>query len=192
MLEARQTIEFPKPKGLRANMMPIVMGAIDSIPHELRGYFPIMDECRLRKGDTVYLTAHESFVEEGKTQRRPGVHTDGTDSIGWGGWGGNGGIYIASTDGECIAWDVETYDVDHLGSLKEPPVLPGTQLEANTLYCISDRTPHTSVPAKEGHYRQFFRLIGPDIGAWWEQHSTPNPLGVKPKAPIFTYSKFEA
>lgn len=65
-------------------------------------------------------------------------------------------------------------------------------LDANQLWWITDRTPHESLPLKEGAYRQFFRyrcelfldsmfvshhslVIGP-IGVWYSQHSTPNPL----------------
>lgn len=58
------------------------------------------------------------------------------------------------------------------------------------LYHIGDHTPHESLPAKTKHMRQFFRLVGPDVGLWWKQHSTVNPLGVLPKAPIIETSKF--
>jgi hypothetical protein len=53
-------------------------------------------------------------VRAGSTQRRGGIHTDGTNYAGWGGWGGNmngGGIYLASTDGACRMW---TEDVENV------------------------------------------------------------------------------
>ena len=192
MLRKLHLVRFPKPTQLMVNMMPVVMGVPQSVPQELSSYFDLISACRFKKGKTVYLTVNESFVERDGTQRRPGIHTDGTNSIGWGGWGGRAGIYMATTDGHCRAWDTMIHDVDHLGGLDEEPDAPAIVLEPNTLYKISDRTPHESLPAIEPHYRQFFRLVGPDIGAWWAQHSTPNPLGVQPDAPIFEHSKFEA
>ena len=32
----------------------------------------------------------------------------------------------------------------------------------------------------EGSYRQFFRLVTSQVSLWYKDHSTPNPLGVKP------------
>ena len=67
-----------------------------------------------------------------------------------------------------------------------------TRLEANRLYWITDRTPHESLPLAQDTYRQFFRLVTEKVDVWYEQHSTPNPLGVVPPAgvKIITESKF--
>jgi len=116
---------------------------------------------------------------------------------GWGGglWGGgvsnlSKGIYLASSDGCCKVYDCITYDVDDLGALSEEPQAPSKVMEPSTLYWITDRTPHASLPSC-GHYtRQFFRLVADEIGVWFAQHSTPNPLGVQPNAPIEYQSKF--
>jgi len=57
-------------------------------------------------------------------------------------------------------------------------------LEANRMYWMTDRTPHESLPLRRGAYRQFFRLVMSDVSLWYEDHSTPNPKGVKPDARI--------
>lgn len=184
---------FPTPTGAVVNMMPIVMGDSDTLPVALRPYQPMIDACDLTPGDTVYLTVHESMVNKGATQRRAGVHTDGTSAGPWGGgsWGGSG-IFMASTDGDCLAWDehIPESEVDDHGALRVRPGTPGVRLEPNTLYRVTDRTPHEGIPASTQHYRQFFRLVGPDIFAWYSMHSTPSPFGVAPKCRVISTSKF--
>jgi hypothetical protein len=269
-------VEFPKSTNINVNMMPILMGETTSIPVELRGYVPLIEKCRFTKGATVYLTIVETLLKRGEFNRRPGIHTDGTqdhvfggnirgrydgetgqfggdkapgsfggpplpgsfggsplpgrfggdfgggrfggdklpgtfggsgypgafggsasasaNTGGWGGtWGGASGIYLGSNDGACRIWerDVTKDQVDHHRSLLALPVGGCFKAKANHLYHIGDRTPHQSLPAKKEHVRQFFRVVGPDVGVWWAKHSTPNPLGVKPNAYIATHSKFE-
>ena len=72
-------------------------------------------------------------------------------------------------------------DIEHLRHL-----LPSESetLKANYLYWMTDRTPHESLPLAEGTYRQFFRLVMSQVGLWYEEHSTPNPKGVKPDPEI--------
>ena len=53
-------------------------------------------------------------------------------------------------------------------------------MKANRLYWMTDRTPHESLPLKKGTHRQFFRLVMSQVSLWYEDHSTPNPNGVKP------------
>ena len=67
-----------------------------------------------------------------------------------------------------------------------------TALQANRLYWITDRTPHESLALAQSTYRQFFRLVTSKVDLWYEQHSTPNPLGVvpPPAVRIVTESKF--
>jgi len=38
-------LTFPAPKGINVNMMPFIMGDRLSIPEELRGYWPIIEQC---------------------------------------------------------------------------------------------------------------------------------------------------
>lgn len=206
---------YPAPEAVNVNMMPFIMGIKETLPENLHRYWDMIMACSLNKGDVVYLTVRERHLKAGQTQSRTGIHTDGTMdkktmACGpWGGgspWGGGAstktknppvgqGIFIASNDGRCLVWDCHTWDVDNHGSvqpnsLQELSDTPCIETKPNTIYWISDRTPHMALPSEEGT-RQFFRLVGPEIGGWWEDHSTPNPIGIKPNAPILKGSKFK-
>lgn len=219
-------VDFPPPRDRNVNMMPFVLGDRASLPDDLADYWHMIEEadCTFEPGRIAYLTVQESWVRVGETQRRPGIHTDGTAVFGWGGgaWGGGisdpqpakpppkpanpwprpwpnrpseplpkkNGIYTASTDGRCCFWNEARYDVDTHGALLAPPV--GTCLFAcpSTLYWLTDRTPHESLPAQEDGYRQFFRVVSHEIGVWFTRHNTPNPLGVKSDVIILDDDKF--
>ena len=45
---------------------------------------------------------------------------------------------------------------------------------------ITDCTPHESLPLKAETSRQYFRLVTSEVSVWYADHSTPNPLGIKP------------
>jgi len=101
-----------------------------------------------------------------------------------------GGIYIASNQSNSSrAWDCRVA-VDAIGRLGDVEhlrgVMPeqGTNLEAGRLYWLTDRTPHESLPLKKGAFRQFFRLVTSQVSLWYADHSTANPLGVKPDPAI--------
>ncbi len=187
------TVTFPQYTGIKVNMMPIIMGDIDSIPADLRGYLPLIENCNFKYGETVYLSVHESFVEAGQTQRRPGVHTEATSNYGWGGWGGleeEKGIYMASTDGRCKVWNCLHSNVDKHGGIVGDLSSENEEMNENTMYWLGDKTPHESLPSKKTGQRQWFRLVSPDIGAWFTEHNTANPLGVQAKALITNENKF--
>jgi hypothetical protein len=181
-----------------------------------------MEECAksiyCRGPKVYYLTIQESFVEAGECQRRPGLHTDahaivdvgGNFSKGrgfWHRWGAgedgnpsvprNGGIFLASNvPNSCVVWDCCVRTPGVLGDCENlrdrlAPYGP-TILEPNRLYWITDRTPHEALPMQESGYRQFFRLVTENVDVWYEQHSTPNPLGVvpPPECKIRTENKF--
>ena len=107
-----------------------------------------------------------------------------------------GGIYMASSvPNSCRIWNCqirrpegnspdvvgEHGDIEHLR-----PFLPSSceTMDANTVYWLTDRTPHESLPLTKGTYRQFFRLVTSQVSAWFEDHSTKNPLGVVPDPKI--------
>jgi hypothetical protein len=68
---------------------------------------------------------------------------------------------------------------------------PGPML-AETLYWLTDRTPHESLPnlSDAPVYRQFFRLVVGPIDRWFSRHNTPNPFGLRPAAEISDEDKF--
>jgi hypothetical protein len=72
-----------------------------------------------------------------------------------------------------------------LGAYKGP-----ISLRAGELFWMTDRTPHQSMPVREGTQRQFFRLVTGKVDAWFAAHSTPNPLGTLPDAEIIHHDKF--
>jgi hypothetical protein len=192
--KAISRVLFPRRSDIRVNMMPIIFGDSASIPEHLHGYLPMISRCGLPPGKLAYLTVHESMVSAGESQRRQGVHTEGTAGNSWGGgsWGASG-VYMASTDGSCRVWNSVSSagEVDEHGGLLAPPSGDSQTMLPSTLYWMTDRTPHESLPVSSSRYRQFFRLVSDEVSVWWAQHSTANPLGVQPGCRVLTHSKFE-
>ena len=105
----------------------------------------------------------------------------------------SGGIFIASNvPNSCRLWNCkiekdlvngseiigENGDCKHIKEF-----LPSDKevvLEENKLYWITDRTPHESLPLKNGTYRQFIRVVTANVSHWFADHSTSNPCGVQP------------
>jgi len=212
---------WPKPKDICINMMPFVIGDSTSIPEEFRAYCSLLERISFPNeelGEIGYLTIHESTVEPGKTQRRPGIHIDApgllmSDGIvestesGWGmgfftKYQPHGGIYVISNvDNSCAVWPLSVKnpseivgpggDIDHLADfLGEPEIM-----ESRMLYWMTDRTPHAALPntEKKAVYRQFVRVTTPDVSVWFSDHSTPNRLGITPgpNVKIISGDKFE-
>lgn len=211
-----QEVILPKSTGVSVNMMPFILGDLNSVPENLRQYDEIIQMCKFgsRKGEVAYLTIDERPVISGLSQRRGGPHTEagaisfggavrgsfgsGLGSLGWGGgsWGGaspDAGLYMLNNqENTCQIWDesVETLGINgHLDaeSLNSEPKM----VKSNTLYWLHDRTPHEALPSSENYSRQFLRIVSPDIGAWYRKESTENPFGIKPNCPILE-TKFAA
>ena len=53
-------------------------------------------------------------------------------------------------------------------------------MKSNTIYWITDRTPHEALPLAHQTYRQYFSLVTHEVSLWFEDSSTKNPLGVEP------------
>jgi len=209
MYKKLSKVQFPTPNNLMVNMMPIIMGDPESIPKELLGYLPLIDEVKFDIGSTVYLTVNESIVQSG-SQRRGGVHTEGFKDerfqcfgggnnfgggirMAWGGWGGvalNKGVAMASTDGRTRIWDSMTDNVNHHGALQHEALGKSEVMDPSTLYWMTDMTPHEALESVPGTPRQFFRLVADEVDVWWSQHNTANPLGVLPGAHVEMSSKF--
>lgn len=200
-------VEFPASTGLNVNMMPFVFGDEASLPEELRTYWPMVEVCReeLRNhyGDDChddeifFLTVQETEVQEGTSQRRPGLHVDrqSPDSPGPGGrvrWGGlSGGIFLASSvSNSTRVWPcrIGPKAIGDLGCVEHlrQHLGEGADLEAGEMVWLTDVTPHESLPLPSGGPRKFFRLVTSDVSHWYTQHSTPNPLGIVPDPDITT------
>jgi len=233
---------FPEPTDIKINMMPFIVGRTFEdcrLPGFLLPYWRMIKACiqpeikrdewtywprsRIQTdlGKVYYLTIDESFVQTGKSQRRPGVHVDSPGHVklrtgrgaghtyyghNWGRGCGHltrshtdsdsestilyGGIYLASNiPNSCRVWNcgVSPRVVRRLGDVSHlTPCLPqpAHNLLANSLYWLTDRTPHESLPLTEPGYRQFFRLVTSEVSLWYRDHSTPNPLGVQPDPEI--------
>ena len=184
------------------NMMPFKLEPeLKTLPSWLRSrYGGLILSCPVPTwgGRVAYLTVQESFVGAGRTQRRPGVHTDGWGGGGgWGGgwWGGGGGVRGGGGDGIFVGSDVgQTTRVWPCVVAAAPPggsceelrssLGPGRLLSAQELCWLTDCTPHESCAAAGGPvWRQFFRLVAGPISAWFCDTSSANPAGVRAEAP---------
>jgi hypothetical protein len=117
-----------------------------------------------------------------------------------------GGIYMASNvENSCKVWNCQILrpegnspdavgihgDIEHLREFLPPDC---EVMAANTLYWITDRTPHEALTLNTGAYRQFFRLVTSEVSFWFQDHSTKNPLGIVPNpklTKIVKGSKFD-
>mmetsp|Transcript_18155 Transcript_18155/g.49811 ORF Transcript_18155/g.49811 Transcript_18155/m.49811 type:complete len:349 (+) Transcript_18155:99-1145(+) len=214
-----QRVAFPPPQGININMMPFIPGKRASLPDEYSQYWPVIYSCEMRCADmdkVCYLTIMESYVEQGHSQRRPGLHVESPRVVlkeggrcfdqlhGWGfsmGLAQVGGLYMGSNvTRSCQIWDCKLTeaekvvgllgDVEHL----RETLGQGTYMNAGEIWWLTDTTPHESLPLEEGAYRQYFRLVTSSVGVWYAKHSTPNRLGVEPDpavTKIVTHDKFE-
>ena len=105
----------------------------------------------------------------------------------------NGGIYIATNaENSYRVWDCQIKkgveneiigkfgDVEHLRQYLDN----GETIKSNTIYWITDRTPHESLPILEGTYRQYFSLVTHEVSLWFEDYYTQNPFGIEPDPSI--------
>jgi len=208
-------INFPESKNININMMPFNITDINSLPGEYRQYWPLIQRCHSLHSTICYLTIHESFVKAGETQRRGGLHAESPgyliergkrtgQKLGWGGGFSariihKGGIYMASNiNNSCRVFPYQlTKHCDIVGENGDIEFLreffpKSSLLQANELVWITDTTPHEALPVTEDCYRQFFRVVG-KLSAWYEKHSTPNPLGIRDESvKILTDDKFQS
>jgi hypothetical protein len=104
-----------------------------------------------------------------------------------------GGIFMGSSiDNSCKVWNNKIENCRDLGDCEHliDKLGEGVVLNKNTLYWITDKTPHESLLLNKSYFRQFFRLVSKDIGVWFAFNSTKNPLGVSAKCEIKYESKF--
>tara|TARA_R110000796_G_scaffold59568_4_gene137423 strand:+ start:1119 stop:1733 length:615 start_codon:yes stop_codon:yes gene_type:complete len=196
-------IEFPKPQGLKCNMMPFIQGDSSSLPKEFESYSKVINDNFLEKGEIGFLTIDESFVNVGQSQR--GYNSKGIDrnvhiEVGrvnsknrWGSgggssWGGKDNTLLDDTtqvlianniSNSCRYWDVieksYTKDGDLSEYIDKYPKHTGKLMKKGEVAKISIFTPHECVSQKESADRQFFRIVGKGVKGR-EPYFTVNPL----------------
>mmetsp|Transcript_3617 Transcript_3617/g.7317 ORF Transcript_3617/g.7317 Transcript_3617/m.7317 type:complete len:279 (+) Transcript_3617:81-917(+) len=212
---------WPDPMGIKVNMMPFDPRKKESLPERCQAYWDIISLCiehshphNIR--EVAYLTIEESWVKEGSTQRRGGLHTEtpgvlvGHDiapkpKFSYHHWGHGsyshgtvkGGIYMASNvTNSTLFYDAEIKkekmakvpngDCRFLRKYLGNPIFS----RADMIYWMTDRTPHEALPTPSGP-RQFIRVIFGGIDLWFSEHSTPNPLVKLPSSVrVLTGNKF--
>lgn len=197
------TIQFPKFSGVKCNMMPFIQGDSNSLPEIYQPYSKIINDNYLEKGEVGFLTIHESFVDEGESQR--GYNDMGIDrnvhiEVGRNGnvnrWGSGGGnswgnkentilddstmVLIANNISDtCRVWNNKelsyTKDGDLSAYIEKYPIEKGVLMKKGEVAKISIFTPHECVNQKQGGKRQFFRIVGKGVEGR-EEYFTVNPL----------------
>lgn len=196
-------IQFPTYTGIKCNMMPFIQGDISSIPSDYQPYASIINQNYLEKGEIGFLTIHESFVNQGSSQRgynSKGINRNVHIEVGrdknhnyWGGsgpshWGSGYAttldettmVLIAnSVSNTCRYWDVKelayTQDGDLSEYIDKYPEETGVMLKSGEVAKISIFTPHECVVQTESNVRQFFRIVGKGVHGR-EEYFTINPL----------------
>ena len=146
--------------------MPFVLSESfdeSGLPEYLKAYWPLIGECSDREahktqvmfhdqslseiGKVCFLTVQESFVETGKTQRRPGLHVDCPGYVKVRDDGNGGG---SSSDKQNKGDDEKKKKTD--GSVEKKCGDAETGAEAAKAKTGDERVPNTGVPLvpKEG------------------------------------------
>jgi hypothetical protein len=185
--ETWHDVQFPKGADINVNMMPIDLNKFSTIPPFLDGYKDAIRTCERmqqggwdtetwRTGKIGYVTIHESWVQPGETQRRPGLHVESPvvkvegrivrkdpDDLLWRriAWGGGGWARDHPIDGIYIASNVEAMTQLFPSIIQRPEEFAdvhggvdslreylgqGVRTKANRLYWLTDRTPHETLP----------------------------------------------
>jgi len=201
-MEVINKITFPKPTGIKCNMMPFIQGDSNSLPDEYQSYAEIIDNNTLEKGEIGFLTIDESFVEGGSSQRgynssdcERNVHIEvgiKNNKNRWGSgttnhWGGkletlledSTQVLIANSISDtCRVWDTiektETEDGDLSHIIDKYPENTGELIKSGDMVKMSIFTPHECIDQKESSFRQFFRIVGKGVSGR-EPYFTVNP-----------------
>ena len=181
------TVELPPFSDTRIMMMPFHWhDPVGSLP-ELNGWRNTIVQIlnyAPRVNDIGYITIDEYVIEAGLTQRRPGLHMDGT-----GAWGGPApyaacGMYLVSSMIGCRGWNQIVPanpgidgDCEHM----RPHLDPACEIlmQANQVYWCSPTAVHEALPMVETTARQLLRISMPSSAP----HHVPytlNPCGVEP------------
>lgn len=201
MVDIIGNMQFPHPMGVKCDMMPFIQGDSKSLPERYQSYASVVDKFFLDKGEIGFLTIHESYVEQGRSQRgynssgiNRNVHVEVGQREGLYVWGGYWGraedsrvfihedteVLIANSISDtCCVWDTEdmsyTEDGDLGAYIDQYPEDSGYLMKEGEVARISIFTPHECVAQPYPGIRQFFRIVGSTVEGR-EEHFTVNPL----------------
>ena len=101
------------------------------------------------------------------------------------------GIYMATNfPASTRVWNHQIKDKTlgengNIEHLRESLLNDGEIMKPGHVYWVSDIAPIENLPMKEITMSQFFRISTSEVGFWFKDHYTANPLGVLPD-PNFT------
>ena len=96
------------------------------------------------------------------------------------------GIYMATNVPDSTrVWNHQINDQKfgengNIEHLRESLSDDGEVMKPGHVYWLSDRAPIENLPMKEATMTQFFRITTSEVGFWFKDHYTANPLGVLP------------
>ena len=86
-------------------------------------------------------------------------------------------VWNYQVNDESLEWELENGNVE---SIRERLPGQGELLKPGQVYWMSDRAPHESLPMTQTTMSQFFRITTSEVGFWYKDQYTANPLGVLP------------
>ena len=170
-------------------MLPFSLENLLEIPNKFKDLVSKMLEVLPIKSGIAYLTVDGKLVEEGKTQRRGGVHIDGNylPELKWGNGGGNGwkvgeggrilssqehklsyesqtgGMLIVSNYPSCKGWNGVYEGSPYVGGdcTRLDGLDEGFILKTNTVYYGNSQFLHESLPIDKTTHRVMVRITLP-------------------------------
>jgi hypothetical protein len=203
MISLGRSVDFPAIDATQLidiNMMPILMDDPNTVPTYLNRYgsliHTLLEVATSDINNVAYLTIQESYVQQGETQRRPGLHTDAIRHSSWGGgaWGSSGILLVSNIANTTRIYDcvMEDDQIGPMGQVEHCPYTDTYDNNENELVWITDHTPHEALPMPTSGYRQFVRLVFGKVDVWYAQHSTYNELcAPAPETKILYENKFQ-
>ena len=86
-------------------------------------------------------------------------------------------VWNHQVNDESLEWELENGNIE---SIRERLPGQGELLKPGQVYWMSDRAPYESFPMTQMTMSQFFRITTSEVGFWFKDHYTTNPLGVLP------------
>ena len=86
-------------------------------------------------------------------------------------------VWNYQVNDESLEWELENGNKE---SLRDCLPGEGELLKPGQVYWMSNRAPHESLPLTQTTMSQIFRITTSEVGFWFKDHYTANPLGVLP------------